>query len=313
MQLGLVRATCRAPTSTPLGPALSAGSDAATAQPPASTGVPTLGRDSAGSLELSGVSREQASAPSPPRGSPHPASQALWQAPVTQSPTPPFPALWLQGGGATADADLASAVCPPQAPAGLSQKTSASLWSQSPEVAPSGQGGWGGAGGRLAAHQLESQGPQRGVCLGPRQKSPRERLCWSTSSAGSHTGGTLGPTCTSRSTALPAGSADSAPTCMSCPPFTPPSAAQARRAAGGVPTLLSPAPVPGQSPQTRQGRVTRGGGRGLRAGSASYGLKSPRKTERNRGNPAWKGRAHSGKAWLLARCCSKPANCSCHP
>ena len=63
---------CQGPLPHPRGPALSAGSDAATAQPPASTGVPTLGRDSAGSPELSGVSREQASAPSPPRGSPTP-------------------------------------------------------------------------------------------------------------------------------------------------------------------------------------------------------------------------------------------------
>ena len=145
-------------------------------------------------------------------------------------------------------------------------------------------GGWG----RLAARQLESQGPQRGVCLGPRQESPRERLCWSTSSAGSHTGGTLGPTCASRSTALLAGSADSAPCCAllshrPAPRRAGPTGCR-RRANSAVTT-----PVPGQSPQTRQGRVTRGGGRGLCAGSASYGLKSPRKTERKSREPSLEG------------------------
>lgn len=97
--LGLSELPAGPPLPHPQGLALSAGSDAATAQPPASTGVPTLGPDSAGSLELPGVSREQVSAPSPPWGSPHPASQALRQAPMTQSPTPPFPALWLGVGG----------------------------------------------------------------------------------------------------------------------------------------------------------------------------------------------------------------------
>ena len=119
------------------------------------------------------MSREQGSAPSPPWGSPHPASQALRQAPVTQSPTPPFPALWLQGGGATADADLASAVCPPQAPAGLSQKTSASLWSQSPEVAPSGQGRVGGGVGGWLPVSLNPKVPREGSVWAPGKRAPK--------------------------------------------------------------------------------------------------------------------------------------------
>lgn len=158
-------------------------------------------------------------------------------------------------------------------------------------------------GGGWLPVSLNAKVPREGsVWALDKSPPPPERLCWSTSSPGSHTEGPSDPPAPAGAPPSWTGLTQHRPACRVLLSHRPAPRWAARRAAGGLPTPLSPAPVPGQSPQTRQGRVSRGGGRGLSAGSASYGL-----------NPAWKGRAHSGKAWLLARYCSKPAKCSCHP
>lgn len=80
------------PLPYPWGLGLSAGSDAGTTQPPASARVSSLPCDSAGSLELSEVRREQGSAPSPP---PHPVRPASCSKAMTQSTTLSFSPRWL--------------------------------------------------------------------------------------------------------------------------------------------------------------------------------------------------------------------------
>lgn len=135
--------------------------------------------------------REQGSAPSPPWAVHTQASQELNRA-VTQSPTSPFSPLWLPRG-TTADADLALTSRPPQAPAGLGQKTT-SLGSQSQEGTP----GRGRGDRQLVTPQPESQSPQRRVwALDKSPRASQEAVLEHLFPRELH--GPLGPTCTSRS------------------------------------------------------------------------------------------------------------------
>ena len=175
---------------------------------------------------------------------------------MTQSPTPPFPHCGVGGPGRT--------LTWPQQPAHRPQQDSARRHQlpcrvRAQKSPPGGKRG----GGRLAARQLECQGPQRGVCLGPGQEPPTpaarelEHL-----SPRSHTEGPLDPPALARAPPSWTGAlTQRRPARRVLLSHRPAWRWAARRASGGVPTPLSPAPVPGQSTQTdREGSVVVGEG-----------------------------------------------------
>lgn len=178
---------------------------------------------------------------------------------MTQSPTPPFPHCGVGGPRRTLTWPQQPALHRPQQDSARRHQLPCGVRAR--KLPPAGKRG----GGRLAARQLECQGPREGSVWAVDKSPPPplpKRLCWSTSSPGSHTEGPLDPPAPARAPPSWTGAlTQHRPACRVCLSHRPAPRWAARRATGGMPTPLSPAPVPGQSTQTdREGSVVVGEG-----------------------------------------------------
>ena len=210
---------------------------------------------------------------------------------MTQSPTPPFPHCGVGGPRRTLTWPQQPALHRPQQDSARRHQLPCRVRAR--KLPPAGKRG----GGQLAVHQLECQGPQRGVCLGPGQEPPTPMPeSWSTSSPGSHTEGPLDPPAPARAPPSWTGAlTQHRPACRV-------SSRTAQRGTGRPYGLQAACQLRCHQPRC-QGRVPRQTGKGQ-----SWWGKGPKCRKRFLlTEPRLERRAHSGKAWLLAHCCSKPS------